>query len=221
MQAWSVWDTHTSKALADMDGRNLRRVGWDVKVRKSVGIYTVLIRKMTQNPTKEDTPIIIEWVNKIKSAKGQVERRKVIAELIKLVKTRPDMIQIVGYVIKEAHIHDEVETMRLRKYFNPKNNPVDLYEDFHGVVPIRKKAGYYEPPPSELITIGELSQINYRPVRGQHQNTEFYHKSGDDGQKMHPNNLILATDKEGKNLYLVKKNKDDKYPIFTNRGIIR
>jgi len=102
---------------------------------------------------------------------------------------------------------------------NPKVES-NLYESFHGVAPIRKKKGYYEPPPSELIVIGELSQINYRPVRGQHSNTEFYHQSGDTGTAKLNTNLILCTDKQGKNLYLVKKNKNSKYPIFTDRGII-
>jgi len=102
-----------------------------------------------------------------------------------------------------------------------KNNPVgnNLYESFHGVAPIRKRKVYYEAPPKELICIGELSQINYKPVRGKHQNTEFYHKSGDTGERMLKTNLILATDKGGKNLYLLKKSKNG-YPRFTNRGII-
>lgn len=102
-----------------------------------------------------------------------------------------------------------------------KSNPESsLYESFHGVAPIRKVKGFYEPPPKELLTIGTLSQINYKPVRGQHSNTEFYHKSGDDGKTIHPSNLILATDKQGKNLYLIRKNRNGKFPVFTDRGII-
>ena len=101
-----------------------------------------------------------------------------------------------------------------------KTNPTStLYEDFHGVSPIRKRKVYYEAPPKELICIGELSQLNYKPVRGKHQNTELYHKSGDTGEKQLRTNLILATDKDGKNLYLLKKTKGS-LPRFTNRGII-
>jgi len=96
----------------------------------------------------------------------------------------------------------------------------NLYKSFHGVDPVRKVTGYYEPPPRELIVIGELSQINYKPIRGQHVGTEFYHKSGDTGETMKPTNLILATDKQGKNLYLIRKNKNGKFPVFTSRGII-
>lgn len=97
-------------------------------------------------------------------------------------------------------------------------NP-DLYQAFHGVPPIRKRKVYYEPPPKEVIAIGELRQLNYQPIRGQHQNCEMYHKSGDTGEEMLETNVILATDKDGKNLYLVKKTRDNR-PIFTKAGII-
>ena len=101
------------------------------------------------------------------------------------------------------------------------HNPVsNLYKSFHGVDPVRQKPVYYQPPPKQLISIGELSQINYKPTRGQYVGTEFYHKSGDLGERTIKTNLILATDPEGKNLYLVRKNKDSKYPLFSNRGIL-
>ena len=102
-----------------------------------------------------------------------------------------------------------------------QNNPVasNLYESFHGVAPVRKRKVFYEAPPKELICIGELSEIRYKPVRGKHVGTEFFHKSGDTGDKMLKTNLILATDSEGKNLYLLKKTKGG-FPKFTSRGII-
>lgn len=135
--------------------------------------------------------------------------------------------ELIGYVnarsskdaLKEARARYKNITITRSRWIKSQKNPA-LYESFHGVPPIRKKVGYYEPPPKELITVGELTQINYKPVRGQHKNTEFYHLSGDDGQKIQSNNLILATDKEGKNLYLIKKNKS-RFPVFTDRGIIR
>lgn len=105
--------------------------------------------------------------------------------------------------------------------FKEKENPVasNLYESFHGVAPVRKRKVYYEAPPKELICIGVLSEIRYKPVRGKHVGTEFFHRSGDTGEKTLKSNLILATDSEGKNLYLLKKTKSG-LPRFTNRGII-
>jgi len=87
-----------------------------------------------------------------------------------------------------------------------ETNPLtsNLYESFHGVPPVRKRKVFYEAPPKELICIGELSQIRYKPVRGKHQGTEFFHRSGDTGEKTLKSNLVLATDSEGKNLYLQK-----------------
>jgi len=103
---------------------------------------------------------------------------------------------------------------------NPTNTS-GLYESFHGVPPSKQTKVYYEPPPKRLIQIGELTQINYNPRNpSKKHGTEFYHKSGDDGKTILPNNLILATDEEGKNLYLVRKNKDTKRPYFSDRGII-
>ena len=43
---------------------------------------------------------------------------------------------------------------------------------------------------------------------------------GDTGERKLKTNLILATDKKGRNLYLVRKNKNSSYPKFTDRGII-
>lgn len=104
----------------------------------------------------------------------------------------------------------------MRRKNNPESN---LYESFHGVAPVRKRKVYYEAPPKELICIGVLSEIRYKPVRGKHVGTEFFHRSGDTGEKTLKSNLILATDSEGKNLYLLKKTKSG-LPKFTSRGII-
>ena len=121
------------------------------------------------------------------------------------------------------HYADSILSTYSKEDINPirsKKMGSDLYESFHGVSPVRKTKVYFEPPTGELISIGELSQVNYRPVRGKYRNTEFYHKSGDLGERMLKTNLILATDKAGKNLYLVRKNKNSKYPVFSSRGIL-
>jgi len=103
-----------------------------------------------------------------------------------------------------------------------KTNPVsDLYEAFHGNPPVKKVKVYYEAPPEELVMIGNLSEIKYKPTApSKYAGTEFFHRSGDTGERILDSNLILATDKEGKNLYLVKKDKKVKRPYFCERGII-
>jgi hypothetical protein len=128
-----------------------------------------------------------------------------------------------GKPIKEKHMlmfaTSNGIVMMHTKCSTAKHNPISLYESFHGVAPIRKRKVFYNPPTGDLLSIGELSQINYKPTRGRYSNTEFYHKSGDTGEKILKTNLILATDKDGKNLYLLRKN-NSKYPVFTDRGII-
>ena len=107
-----------------------------------------------------------------------------------------------------------------KKCYAEKKNPVGLYESFHGVPPSKRTKVYYEPPPKELIQIGNLVQLNYQPrVPSERHKTEFYHKSGDVGNKILKTNLILATDSKGKNLYLVKATKN-KRPYFSKLGII-
>ena len=102
-----------------------------------------------------------------------------------------------------------------------KKNPESLYEAFHRVSPIRKRKVFFEPPNGELVKIGDLSEIRYRPTApSKYAGTEFFHKSGDVGSNVLKTNLILATDKSGKNLYLVKKDKNVKRPYFSGRGII-
>lgn len=96
-----------------------------------------------------------------------------------------------------------------------------LYESFHENPPTKVTRVYFEPPKGPLVKIGDLSEIKYRPTgSSKHVGVEFYHKSGDTGDKVRKTNLILCTDQEGKHIYLVKKDPDDPYPQFTDRGII-
>jgi len=130
-------------------------------------------------------------------------------------------------IIVETKSQAQKVAAKMRKFYNSRNpiregskrNPESLYESFHGVSPTRKTKVYYEPPPSELIAIGELKQLNYQPRVGKRNRTEYYHRGGDLGDKTIKVNAVLATDKEGKYLYIVKRNKG-KYPIFTERGIL-
>ena len=123
------------------------------------------------------------------------------------------------YSLKKAEEQMKTHTP---EEINPDNkNPVSLYQAFHGVSPIRKRKVFYEPPPNEIIKIGDLSEIKYKPASpSKHAGQEFYHKLGDTGSNVLKTNLILATDKDGKNLYLVKKDKNVKRPYFSAQGII-
>ena len=166
------------------------------------------IMKKSSNPKKERTPgwsykgIIIERIVKNGTTRYTftIDNRKYTR--IKL----DDALQIIG-----KHV----------PYENPRNLANNgLYKGFHGVEPSRKTKVYYEPPPKELLQIGNITQINYRPRKpSKRNNEEYYHKAGDLGERTIKTNLILATDKEGHNLYLVKA-KNTKYPVFTDRGII-
>jgi len=103
------------------------------------------------------------------------------------------------------------------------DNPTSkLYRNFHGTDPVKTSTVLYEPPPNgePLIKIGRLSQINYVPEGPSHKaGHEFYHKSGDLGHKTIKSNAILATNQQGTQLFIVRE-KDSKYPLFTERGII-
>jgi len=97
----------------------------------------------------------------------------------------------------------------------------NLYEDFHGARPIRERMVDLPEPKGKLIKIGKLVRLEYEPdYPSQYQGTRFYHNSGDTGTKKLKTNLILCTDEEGKNLFLIKANPKAKHPYFSERGII-
>ncbi len=102
-------------------------------------------------------------------------------------------------------------------------NPVasNLYQDFHGNSPMKKVKVYYEAPENEeIVKIGRLVRIDYTPEsNSQHEGTHFTHEAGDLGHKTIKSNAILATNKSGTQLYIVKEKKG-KYPKFSERGIL-
>ena len=176
---------------------------------------TAIDRKLIREAEETE---IRDWLKKIQSTRDLVDRRKIIKDLIEIGKKEPDMIRVIGEVIKRGRLHEEIETMRLRKLLNP----VSLYEGFHGSPPLRQRKISYEPPPKDkpLLKVGRISQINYIPeFPSKKSGQEFYHISGDTGEKTLKSNLILATDSKGKNLYLLK-DKESKLPFFSKRGII-
>ena len=96
----------------------------------------------------------------------------------------------------------------------------DLYKRFHGAEPRNARHVTIEEPKGQLVSMGEVSQINYRPqAPSQHTGTEFYHKSGDTGERTLKSNLILAKD-AGQNYFLIKQNPGSRYPYVNERGII-
>jgi len=102
---------------------------------------------------------------------------------------------------------------------NPKST---LFRNFHGTDPVKTSKVLFEPPKSgePILKIGRLSQINYVPESPSRKaGHEFYHKSGDLGHKTIKSNAILATNQQGTQLFIVRE-KDSKYPLFTERGII-
>ncbi len=125
-------------------------------------------------------------------------------------------------------IIDSAKTMS--KYneeeINPKhiksiNSVLDLYTDFHGNPPVKKVKVYYEAPEGEeIIKIGRLVRIDYTPeANSKYEGTHFTHEAGDLGHKTIRSNAILATNKSGTQLYIVKEKKS-KYPKFSERGIL-
>jgi hypothetical protein len=103
-----------------------------------------------------------------------------------------------------------------------RKNPISssLYESFHGMPPKTKRKVHYTNPKGTLIKIGRISEIKYKPEGStKFLNTEFYHISGDTGEQKLKSNLLLCTDLDGKNIYLVK-DKPGKHPFFSERGVI-
>lgn len=161
--------------------------------------HEVFIRKSGENPIKH-TPTGWYW-----GSQGPFPTRDKALNVMRAVFAS-------GYTPKHNVTHDE-------KRSAPRSK---LFEAFHGVQPQSAKTVFYEAPDKSkpLLKIGDISQLNYRPTGPSlKKGTEFYHKSGDTGNRMLKTNLILATDQKGKNLYLLKKSRS-KYPVFTSRGVI-
>ena len=140
------------------------------------------------------------------------------------MKTRTEMkreLAKFGIKFKRGDLPSTEELKRLyAKYITKKHTKNPLYESFHGTSPVKVRKVSYEPPKSPLIKIGRLVRIEYEPeFPSKRRNTRYYHKGGDLGHKVIKSNAILATNKEGTQLYIVKEKKG-KYPRFTSRGIV-
>ena len=87
---------------------------------------------------------------------------------------------------------------------------------------MRQRKISYEPPPKDkpLVKLGKISQINYIPeFPSKKANIEFYHNFGDYGEamKFSKDKPILATNKDGTQLYIIKDKSKFK---LTERGIV-
>ena len=95
----------------------------------------------------------------------------------------------------------------------------NLYFAFHGANPKVRRVKYVAPK-EPLIKIGRLVSLEYIPERPSRKaGTRFSHEMGDTGVRMLSSNCVLCTDKEGRNLYIIK-DKGGSRPKFESRGII-
>ena len=129
------------------------------------------------------------------------------------------IVPITAATITMQRMERERKEKEKKKSVGLRWNPKSLYEDFHGVSPVRKRPVYYEEPKGELIKIGRLVRIEYEPEPpSKLAGTRYTHEGGDLGHKVIKSNAILATNKEGTQLYIVREKKT-KYPRFSGRGI--
>jgi hypothetical protein len=134
-----------------------------------------------------------------------------------------DETEAKEYGLKQSDIMvSELTDSEINPVKNSESNlDSSLYESFHGLPPKTKRKVHYTNPKGTLVRIGEVSRIDYIPgENSKHAKINFYHQAGDIGEKKLKSNWILATDQEGKNFYLLKKDENSSYPIFTDRGII-
>lgn len=131
-----------------------------------------------------------------------------------------------GYPILNFPSEEELKAVvltREERRRSRRNNPIasDLYESFHGMQPKVKRKINYTNPSGTLLKIGRIKRLDYVPEGSTtHKGTQFYHISGDTGERKLPSNLILATDPKGENFYLIKDDATKKEPFFSERGII-
>jgi len=138
------------------------------------------------------------------------------------------LIKIKTYVTKSDFNEDEANRIgrefasnALKRYTVEKINPnhINDYKNFHGKKNVIVTKIDYEPPKQPLVNLGELVSIEYRPMfESNSKGSTFYHQMGDTGKKLFKTNCILATD--GKNFFILKKNRKIKRPHFTSSGII-
>lgn len=112
-------------------------------------------------------------------------------------------------------INPRVDNSRVKT----NNRYINDYKSFHGMKNVKTRMIDYEAPKGPLVNIGEITSIEYRPnfdskVKG----STFYHAMGDTGKKLFKSNCILATD--GKNFFILRKQKNVKRPFFNEKGII-
>ena len=146
---------------------------------------------------------------------------RVVKSEMKNSRTRKNslIVPITAATITMQRMERERKEKEKKKSVGLRWNPKSLYEDFHGTLPVRKRPVYYEEPKGEIIKIGRLARIEYDPEPpSKLTGTRYTHEGGDLGHKVIKSNAILATNKSGTQLYIVREKKS-KYPRFSARGI--
>ena len=216
--AWKAWDRY--EAVEDPYSAKGNRLYLEYLRRRKVvedenmSVHPSL-RPRLPNPTrKRKHPVLV--INKINgkkgiavltAAKGQYAHPVIVVQLED------------GRVVEYHSIDQFYNIWEIEGHKNPDQHT--LYESFHGTHPKGTRKVFYNPPKGKLVKIGRLSEIKYRPeYPSKFEGTEFYHKAGDLGYKVIKSNAILCTNKEGTQLYIVREDKEVKYPIFSDRGIL-
>lgn len=91
------------------------------------------------------------------------------------------------------------------------------YREFHGVEPDRVIPVDAPDLPPFLVILGELTELSYRPTEPTARQGEYTHDFGDYGTHKGKEVPLLATDPEGKNLFIVKRR--SKFKVG-KRGIV-
>ena len=93
------------------------------------------------------------------------------------------------------------------------------YREFHGVPPDRIIKVEAPDLPPQLVILGELVEIVYKPAGAgpTARKGEYIHEFGDYGDRMSKEKPLLATDPAGKQLFIVKRR--SKFKIG-RRGIV-
>ena len=186
--------------------------------------------KLTYNTTKE-------VIAKVKDIRDRIDRGDeavfhnpdypVATKELKCEHCSRSIYPGVHYIIVRTHKLGAWVALKyhVKCFKESEQNPLSddgskLYKSFHGASPIRKRKVFYQEPEGEIIKIGRLARIEYNPEPpSKLTGTRYTHESGDLGHKVIKSNAILASNKEGTQLYIVKE-KNTKFPRFSKFGIL-
>jgi len=91
------------------------------------------------------------------------------------------------------------------------------YREFHGIDPDRIIKVDAPDLPPYLVILGKLLEIDYEPTDPTQKKGQYWHEFGDYGDRKGKFVPLLATDPEGRQLYIVKMRSGFK---INKRGIV-